>query len=165
MVVFAIHRHESHSSFKLDFILFPVHLSLSNPHSSFLTKDLHLIPQRANKAAEHEPACVRFMCICKSRGAPASNKDQPLWLHLSFLHLSETALGPFFLSPQKQMLWVFLGYFKIFVKKKNCRIRLMSLEWLFSLEIRMHKERKDKDAKRENLGSKNFLKLQSAQIR
>lgn len=41
----------------------------------------------------------------------------------------------------------------------------MSLEWLFSLEIRMHKERKDKDAKRENLGSKNFLKLQSAQIR
>lgn len=41
----------------------------------------------------------------------------------------------------------------------------MSLEWLFSLEIRMYKERKDKDAKRESLGSKNFLKLKSAQIR
>lgn len=41
----------------------------------------------------------------------------------------------------------------------------MSLEWLFSLEIRMYKEKKDKDAKRENIDSKNFLKLQSTQIR
>lgn len=40
----------------------------------------------------------------------------------------------------------------------------MSLEWLFSLEIRMYKERKDKDAKRENLGSKNFLKLHTDQV-